>query len=366
VNGELLDAVRRRLLDLPPDSLEVIRALKAEAPWLAPPTVLDQSERLFDDLYNFGPITTLLYDPDVTDVVANGHDRIWVDRGSGLHASHITFDSDETLRGLVVRLAAISGRPLDEAHPWLDAQVQGFRIHALLPSLASGRTQLSIRRMTRQLVSLTELIGQNAAAENLLALMRSRSSFIITGGTSAGKTTLLSALLGQADSSERIVLVEDTPEIATDHPHVVALQARPANIEGRGAVSIRELIRQSLRMRPDRIVVGEVRGAEVVDLLAALNTGHDGSAGTVHANSAGDLPARLEAMGAAGGMERDFLHSQMASALKWVIHLRPARQGRGIDHLGLLRRNQRGICEVEPVICYNEAGEVISQSADLL
>jgi pilus assembly protein CpaF len=191
-------------------------------------------------------------------------------------------------------------------------------------------------------------VGLDAVLDGLV---RARVSFLVTGGTGTGKTTLLATLLGRVPASERLVLVEDAGELAPDHPHVVRLEARTANVEGAGAVDLRALVREALRMRPDRLVVGEVRGAEVVDLLAALNTGHDGGAGTVHAAGTSAVPARLEALALAAGLPRDALHSQLAAAVQAVVHLERDRHGRRVvREVGCLRRGADGLCRVVPAV----------------
>jgi len=217
------------------------------------------------------------------------------------------------------------------------------RLHAVLPPVAADGTCLSLRVLRPAAHDLTALRGAGAfdgTAEALLrAVLAARLALLVSGGTGTGKTTILGALLGAVDPRERIVLVEDAEELRPRHPHVVRLVARPANIEGAGGVPLRDLVRQALRMRPDRLVVGEVRGAEVCDLLAALNTGHDGGAGTVHANSAREVPARLEALAAAGGLSRSALHSQLAAAVQMVLHMRRLRSGaRVLDVVGVLER----------------------------
>jgi pilus assembly protein CpaF len=209
--------------------------------------------------------------------------------------------------------------------------------------VSGSGTCLSLRVLRRAVLSFPDLAARGAlpgaAAELLRAAVRARLAFLVTGGTGTGKTTVLSALLGLVDPRERLVLCEDAPELAPVHPHVVRLLTRPPNVEAAGAVALRDLVRQALRMRPDRLVVGEVRGGEVVDLLAALNTGHDGGCGTVHVNRAADLPARLEALGEAAGLGRAAVHSQAAAALSLVVHLRRAPAGRHVAELGVVRRH---------------------------
>jgi pilus assembly protein CpaF len=227
----------------------------------------------------------------------------------------------------------------------------GTRLHAVLPPVSGSGTCLSLRVLRRCSLSLDDLAALGAlpgeAAPLLRAVVRRRLAFLVTGGTGSGKTTLLSALLGEADPAERLVLCEDAAELTPAHAHVVRLLTRPPNVEGVGAVTLRDLVRQALRMRPDRLVVGEVRGAEVSELLAALNTGHDGGCGTLHANRPAEVPARLEALGTAAGLDRAAVHSQAAAALSVVVHLRRTAGGRRVDELGVVRRSG-GLVTVEP------------------
>src|SRR5581483_5759324 len=277
-------------------------------------------------------------------------DAVWVDDGNRLRRSKIQFADEAAVRRLAQRLALAAGRRLDDAQPWVDGQLSGIgggefavRLHAVLPPIAAAGTCLSLRVLrpaTQDLAALTAAGAIEPQAAALIAdIISSRLAFLISGGTGAGKTTLLAAMLGAVAPTERIVCVEDAAELAPRHPHLVKLVARCANIEGVGEVPLRQLVRQALRMRPDRIVVGEVRGAEVVDLLAALNTGHDGGAGTVHANNPGEVPARLEALGALGGLNRGALHSQLAAAVQVLLHVVRDRAGRRrLAEIAVLRR----------------------------
>jgi pilus assembly protein CpaF len=255
---------------------------------------------------------------------------------------------------LAQRLALAAGRRLEEAQPWVDGQLTGLgtgefsvRLHAVLPPIASGGTCISLRVLRPATQGLAVLTNAGAIAPEAATLVEeiisARLAILISGGTGAGKTTLLSAVLAAVAADERIVCVEDAAELAPAHPHLVKLIARRANVEGIGEVTVRDLVRQALRMRPDRIVVGEVRGAEVVDLLAALNTGHDGGAGTVHANSPAEVPARLEALAALGGLDRAALHSQLAAAVQVVLHVSRDRAGaRRLTEIGVLDRADDG------------------------
>ena len=227
------------------------------------------------------------------------------------------------------------------------------RLHAVLPPIAAGSTCLSLRVLRCATQDLEALVASGAIdgqAHRLLTdILAARLAFVISGGTGAGKTTLLAALLAAVPADERIVCVEDAAELAPAHPHLVKLVARAANVEGAGEVTVRDLVRQALRMRPDRIVVGEVRGAEVVDLLTALNTGHDGGAGTVHANSPAEVPARFEALAALGGLDRSALHSQLAAAVQVVLHVARDRAGRRrLAEVGVLTRGDDRLVRVLP------------------
>ena len=298
------------------------------------------ADRVRDDLVGAGPLAPLLADPEVTDVLVNGA-RVWVDRGSGLHQVAVPLGSVEDVRRLAQRLIASAGRRLDDGSPYADARLpDGTRLHAVLPPVATDGPYLSLRTFRHRPFTLDELVRQGTVprpvAPLLAAVVAARLAYLVTGGTGSGKTTLLNTLLGMVPATERIVLVEDAAELRPGHPHVVGLQARTANVEGTGVVSLADLVRQALRMRPDRLVVGECRGAEVVDLLAALNTGHDGGAGTLHANTPSDVPARLEALGMLGGLPRAALHAQVAAALQVLFQVRRSDRGRVLESVCLL------------------------------
>jgi pilus assembly protein CpaF len=304
-------------------------------------TVVRLAERVPDQLSGAGALTPLLADPAVTDVLVNA-DQVWVDRGAGLVRTSIRVGTPDAVRRLAQRLASSAGRRLDEGCPFVDARLpDGTRLHAVLPPIAVDGPYLSLRTFRLRGFSLGELVAAGTvsagAASLLAAIVAARLAYLVTGGTGAGKTTILATLLGLVPRDERVVLVEDASELRPDHPHVIALQARPSNVEGAGEVALRALVRQALRMRPDRLVIGECRGAEVVDLLGALNTGHEGGAGTLHANTARDVPARLEALGLLGGLSREALHAQLSAALQVVVHVRrtPSRE-RVVEQVCLL------------------------------
>jgi pilus assembly protein CpaF len=302
-----------------------------------------------------GPLEPLLADPAVTDVLVNGATGVWVDRGAGLARVPCTVGDDAAVRRLAVRLAGLAGRRLDDTSPYVDGLLPGgVRLHAVLPPLAADGPHISLRVPRRVAPSLAELASWGAFDDACLAVLRAlilrRVAFVVSGGTGSGKTTLLGALLGACDPGERLVIVEDVRELAVDHPHVVRLQARPANVEGRGEISLTALVRQSLRMRPDRLVVGEVRGAEVRELLTALNTGHEGGCGTLHANTSADAVARFEALGALAGLGPAAVHAQLLSAVRVVIHVRRSAQRRFVDTVGVLARDALGVPRVVPAL----------------
>ncbi|MEV4614986.1 TadA family conjugal transfer-associated ATPase [Kitasatospora sp. NPDC049258] len=349
----LVDAVRLRLAETgaAPTAGSVAAALRSARPPLGGGDVLDTVRLLRAELVGAGPLDQLLRQPEVTDVLVNGPDEVWVDRGTGLErVANIRFPDADSVRRLAHRLAAAAGRRLDDARPWVDARLpDGTRLHAVIPPITAGCTHISLRTSRSRPFNLAELVGCGSlppgGADLLARIVRARFSLLISGGTGTGKTTLLAALLGLVGPEERIVLAEDSSELRPEHPHVVRLQSRPPNQEGLGELTLRDLVRQALRMRPDRLVVGEVRGPEVVDLLAALNTGHEGGCGTVHANSASDVPVRLEALGALAGLDRHSLHSQVRSALDLIVHLvrDPATGRRRAASLHVLTGDQQGL-----------------------
>ena len=358
MSASLIERVRERLATESGPLLPnvVAEAIRAESAGLLGDTdVLSNLHMLQTELTGAGILEPLLCAEGTTDVLVSAPDSVWVDDGRGLRRTAVRFDDEAAVRRLAQRLALAAGRRLDEAQPWVDGQLPGLgadgftvRLHAVLPPIAPAGTCLSLRVLRPATQDLAALAAAGAIAPDAVALLgdviAARLAFLVSGGTGAGKTTLLSAALGAVAAGERIVCVEDAPELAPRHPHLVNLVARYANVEGVGEVTVRDLVRQALRMRPDRIVVGEVRGGEVVDLLAALNTGHDGGAGTVHANSPAEVPARLEALAAVGGLDRAALHSQLAAAVRVVLHVGRDRAGtRRLDEIAVLRRGDDGL-----------------------
>jgi pilus assembly protein CpaF len=272
------------------------------------------------------PLARYLDDPDVTDLFVNGAGGLFVDRGRGASAVAEWRASEEDVRDLAVGLIGLGGRHIDDATPCVDVRLDGgIRVHAVLPPVAAEGTAISIRlpRLDRPDLSVLQARGMFGSATRTMLedVVQRRENLLITGAAGAGKTTLLAALLGCAPPADRIVTIEDVAELRIDHPHHVRLEARQANLEGAGAIGLARLVREALRMRPDRLVVGECRGEEVRELLAALNTGHDGGAGTLHANGLQDVPARLEALGALAGLDDRPLARQVASAIGCILHV---------------------------------------------
>jgi pilus assembly protein CpaF len=347
-----------------PTPAAVAAALRAEGSLVQGQPVLDLVGAVRSELTGAGPLEAVLAEPDVSDVLVNGPEEVWVDRGHGLERAAIRFRDEAAVRRLAQRLAASAGRRLDVAQPTVDARLaDGTRLHAVLPPISPAGTVISLRVTRRRTFTLAELEQRRsvtaAVADVLRALVRARASFLVTGGTGTGKTTLLSTLLSEAAPGERLVLVEDSGELRPAHPHVVRLEARQANVEGRGEVDLRSLVRQALRMRPDRLVVGEVRGGEVVELLAALNTGHDGGCGTVHASTAAAVPARVEALALAAGLGRDAAHSQLAAGVEAVVHLVRERDGsRRVAEVGCLDRGRDGLVRVAAALACGPDGAV--------
>lgn len=344
---------------------DLAAAMRADGRAVTDESLLATWEALRRESVGAGPLEELLHVDGVTDVVVNGPHHVYLDRGAGLELSTVTFDSEADVRRLAQRLAALVGRRLDDASPYVDARLpDGTRVHAVLAPLADPGTCLSLRVPARRRFTLDEFVTAGsmtaAAADLFRRVIANRVAFLVSGGTGSGKTTLLAALLALLPPDERLVVVEDSRELAPCHPHTVRLEARPPNAEGAGAVTLTELVRQSLRMRPDRVVVGEVRGAEICDLLTALNTGHEGGCGTVHANSAQDVPARLEALAALGGMGRPALHAQLGAALDVVVHLVRDRNGRRrlAEVSVLVRDTDSGWVRAEPGLTFGADGSV--------
>ena len=364
VSSGVADRVRARLLSQGREAsaANVVRALRSEGIVLDETSLLDVVGAVQRELLGAGPLEKLFVEPGVTDILVMGDGRVWLDRGNGLEDHGRLFSDDAHVLRIATRLAGWAGRRLDEASPFVDARLpNGIRLHCVMSPIATDGTCISLRIPRSGGLTIEQLVESGSldaqGADVITELIAEKRSFLITGGTGSGKTTVLGAMLSMVPPAERIVVVEDTAELQPDHPHVIRMQSRPPNIEGAGHISMRDLVRQALRMRPDRIVVGEVRGAEVVDLLTALNTGHEGGCGTVHANSPADVPTRIQALGLMAGVPRDAVTALLVSAVDAVVHVQRDSAGRRIvGSVQTLHESRRGcvvtpIYEREPSVC---------------
>ena len=305
----------------------ITRLITDMAPDLPPQ--LDQTllrQQVLDEAVGLGPLEDLLADDTVTEIMVNRHDEVFVERAGRLQAHPLTFTDDRAVLGVIERIVAPLGRRIDESSPMVDARLKdGSRVHAIIPPLALKGPCITIRKFGRHAWSMADLVHQGALSPAMALFLevcvRSRRNIIVAGGTGSGKTTLLNALSNHIPAGERIVTVEDAAELKLQHAHLVSLESRPPNLEGKGAVGIRDLVRNTLRMRPDRIVVGECRGPEALDMLQAMNTGHEGSLTTLHANTPRDALSRLETMVLMAGMELPLvaIREQIASAVDVIV-----------------------------------------------
>ncbi|WP_454850929.1 TadA family conjugal transfer-associated ATPase [Promicromonospora soli] len=358
----LLDDVRARLVTGRTGADAAVRdAVRDSGRVLGSDALHDLERAARAELTGAGPLQALLEAPDVTDVLVNGPDDVWVDRGAGLERAAVSLGSAAGVRTLAVRLAALGGQRLDDACPTVDARLpDGTRLHAVLEPLAESGAVISLRVLRTRAFTVDELVAGGALPGPWAGLLRSlvlrRANLLVSGGTGTGKTTLLAALLSLVPDTERVVTVEEARELRPTHPHVVHLAARRANVEGAGAVDLADLVRNALRMRPDRIVLGECRGAEVREVLMAMNTGHDGGFATLHANAVAVVPARLEALAGLAGMTREAVAAQAAGALDVVLHLRRSHGARYLAEIGLVGRTPGGELEVRTAARWDGCG----------
>src|SRR4051794_36136433 len=340
---ELAHSLRRRLVERARDGgagpggveAQAARLVANEAAALDPQTREVLTARIVRLATGLGPLEPLLADPWVEEVMVNGRDEVWVERRGRVERAPVSFGSGAELMNAIERVLAPLGRRVDEASPMCDARLpDGSRVNVIVPPLAVDGACLTIRRFRPQGFGLEDLVANGtlplAVASFLGDCVRARASILISGGTGSGKTTTMNALSGAIPDGERIVTVEDAAELALRQEHVVRLEARPPNVEGRGEVTIRALVRNALRMRPDRIVVGEVRGAEALDMLSALTTGHEGSLTTVHAGSPEEALRRIEtlALMAGLGLPHEAIRDQVVAAIELVVHQRRTPDGR--------------------------------------
>lgn len=329
-------------VDLPDE----VRALvEEEAALLGRETRDELAARIVRDTVGLGPLEDLLADPSVEEVMVNGPDEVYVERAGRIEEVDLRFPDEEELRNAIERILAPLGRRIDELSPMVDARLaDGSRVNVVIPPLAVDGPALSIRRFGASRPGARELVERGSLSATQCELLEQavgdRRSILVSGGTGAGKTTLLNALSGFIDSGERIVTIEDAAELRLQQRHVVRLESRPASVEGKGEVTVRDLLRNALRMRPDRIVIGEVRGPEALDLLTALNTGHEGALSTLHANSAADALSRLEtlALMAGVGLPHEAIAEQVQRGVDLVVHVERRSDG------------SRGVAEVAEVV----------------
>ncbi|MCA8997135.1 MAG: CpaF family protein [Planctomycetaceae bacterium] len=319
---------------------------------------------LMHEIYGFGPLQKLMDDPDVSDVLVNGCDTVFVERSGLLERTNIRFASDEHLLHFIQRLVGQAGRRIDEVSPMVDAKLaDGSRLHAVIPPLALRGPTLSIRRFKTQIVQIEDMVRMGTLAPEmadfLIQAVRGRQNILLSGGTGAGKTTMLNNLSRFIPSTERVITIEETAELQLQQKDVVGLETRLPNVEGKGVISQRDLLRNTLRMRPDRIIVGEARGGEVLDMLQAMNTGHDGSMSTVHANDTRDALHRLELMIALSGADlpSHVTRQYIASAIQVFVHIARLSSGeRKVMRISELTGVTNGEFDVEDIFVYRMAG----------
>nr|WP_256837636.1 CpaF family protein [Ornithinimicrobium sp. HY1745] len=333
----------------------------------------DERRRLIaeitDDVLGYGPLQRLLDEAEVTEIMVNGPSQVFVERAGRLHRTDAKFSSEDHLRRVIERIVSKVGRRIDESSPLVDARLEdGSRVNAIIPPLAFSGSSLTIRKFGAQPLKTADLLEKQTLTQPLVTLLQAgveaKLNILVSGGTGTGKTTLLNVLSSFIPGDERIVTIEDAVELQLQQDHVVRLEGRPANIEGRGAVTIRDLVRNSLRMRPDRIIVGEVRGGESLDMLQAMNTGHDGSLSTLHANTPRDAISRLETMVLMAGMDLPLraIREQVASAVDLIVHLTRLRDGtRRVTHVTEVQGMEGDVVTLQDVFSFDFTAGVDAQ-----
>jgi pilus assembly protein CpaF len=345
----------QRRVQVRDEALALLRASGAILPQRELTRIVNE---VSDDVVGFGPVEFLLQDPEVTEVMVNGPDDVYVERGGRIEkAPDGLFEGEEAVSHLIERIVGPLGLRVDESSPWADARLpDGSRVHAIVPPLSLRGPVVTIRSFSRVPLTADDLVEGGTLGPRMLAFLqacvRGRANLIVSGGAGSGKTTLLGVLSASIPDDERLITIEDAAELRLAKPHVVALEARPANVEGKGEVTVRDLVRNALRMRPDRIIVGEVRGGEALDMLQAMNTGHEGSLSTAHANSARHLLWRLETMAMMSDVDLPAAHvrNQVAAAIDVVVHLARLRGGRRVVwEVATVEGTRRGEPIVTPV-----------------
>lgn len=354
---EQAQSIRSKLIQVPrPINAEsIVQVIRETIPTISPTALINTADEIMADTIGFGPIEKLFSKPGITDILVNNFSDVWIDQGSGLERAQVSWDSEAALRDFAARLAASVNRRLDDVSPFVDAQLKnGIRFHAIIPPLSNKGTAMSFRIPNQKQFTLNQLVElgtvDHSIAEILKRIIKSKISFAISGNTGSGKTSILGALLSEVEPSERILVIEDSAELKINHPHVVSLQARGANAEGIGQVELTQLIKQALRMRPDRIVIGEVRGTEVLDLLIALNTGHQGGCVTLHANNTHSVISRIEALGLLAKIPKVAIHSLLKQAIQVLLHVQRTKEGRKLTEISLISENANGSLHVLPAL----------------
>ncbi|MFM1818435.1 MAG: hypothetical protein RIS61_33 [Actinomycetota bacterium] len=346
---EQVSSIRSQLLNksLPINVTTIIESLRDTSPDLSPLDLIENADEILAQTIGFGPVEKFIHQSGVTDILVNRFDDVWIDSELGLQKVKATWSSETELRDFAAKLASLVNRRLDDVNPFLDAKLEnGIRFHAIIPPLATHGTALAFRIPSTKKLSLDDLVNLKTIDEPVSQILRriihNKISFAISGSTGSGKTTILGALLSEVSENERIVIVEDSAELNVSHPNCVSLQTRGENSEGIGAIELKQLIKQTLRMRPDRIVIGEVRGTEVLDLLIALNTGHEGGCVTVHANSAESVIARIEALGLLAKIPKPAVHALLKQAIKVLIHVARTDKGRKLAEISVIDQDSTG------------------------
>jgi pilus assembly protein CpaF len=343
--------------------------LDEEEPGLSAQEKLLIVRQIGDSVLGLGPLEPFVRDPEVTEIMANGWDSIYVERAGRLYWTGAKFHDDAQLRRTIDKIVGKVGRRIDESSPYCDARLpDGSRVNAIIPPLAVDGPALTIRKFAADPYQADDLISFGTLTRQVVQLMeacvRGRINMLVSGGTGAGKTTTLNVLSSFLPDDERIVTIEDAAELRLQQPHVVRLEARPPNIEGKGEVAIRDLVRNSLRMRPDRIVVGEVRGGEALDMMQAMNTGHDGSISTIHSNSPRDALSRLETMCLMSGMDLGIraIREQISSALQLIVHQSRMKDGsRRITHVTEIVGMEGDVITLQDLFLFDYAAGVDSE-----
>lgn len=375
---DLLGMVRNKLLNSGKviSTKEIASTIRtATHDLLSEEQFLTELHKIEGEIIGLGKLEKLLSIPDVSDVLVVGTKGIWIDKGNGLEKCKIHFSNDNEVELLATRLALQNGKRLDIARPWVDTNIKlpsiknAIRLHAVLGTVSRQGTCISLRILRPKEVTLDELCSRGVFSveikQYLKEIIISKESFLIAGGTGSGKTTLLGALLREISENERIICIEDTFELLPNSISQINLTTMEANNDNKGEITLSTLIKQSLRMRPDRIVVGEVRGKEIIDLLTALNTGHRGSAGTIHANSVTEVPSRVEALGTLAGIDRVAVHSLFISAVKIILFMRKNEQGiRELSEIGVIKSDTNGLARVKIIWQSSESNNFLQDYKD--